>query len=70
MRKATNFKVDWLRLEQYIRKVLKNYHENLPNLISADLALHAIDDALGEETGRGFVFDHPKDSEYQKAKEN
>jgi hypothetical protein len=52
-------KMDWLRLEERIRVVLRAY---IKGTLECKEALNQIDDALGEETGRGFELDWPPNS--------
>lgn len=53
---AQKGKIDWLRLEQTIREALRKYapYDN-DSQDPASIALHEISDALGDETGRGYV---------------
>lgn len=54
-------KMDWLKFEQRIRDVLNavKVARDVGKLTTADIdsALYAVSDVVGEETGRGFVFD-------------
>lgn len=54
-------RMDWLRMETRIRNVLRAVRDarDSGNLFSDGpmKALYAISDVLGEETGRGYIFD-------------
>ena len=45
--------VDWLKLEQRIRQALRDYRDYPHSGVDAWETLEAIDEALGDETGRG-----------------